>query len=290
MLRIQNTYKNDNKTLYLIGTPIGNLKDISFRVVKILKEVDLIYCEDKRVSIKLLNHLEIKKPLKAVHKFNEIESFESFQEDLRTNNKIALISDAGVPCICDPGMYLVNKIVENNINVNITPINAGPAYIHVLIVSGLIAYSNTFLGFLQNKTENSELINELKKSKGVVCFYESVHRVVERLNSLLLQIPESTKIIIGREISKINEQFVYGTLSEVCQFINSDEFVKKGEFCILIESISSNEEFSFNLNKLDSEIKAMKNNSISNKDIIKNLSKKYNINKNKLSEFIYKNK
>ncbi|ASP28603.1 16S rRNA (cytidine1402-2'-O)-methyltransferase [Spiroplasma corruscae] len=288
MLRVQNTFKNNLKTVYLIGTPIGNLKDISFRAIEILKKSDVIFCEDKRVSVNLLNHYNITTNLRSLHKYNELEVYNKFEEDIQLYKTISIISDAGVPCISDPGKYLINKIVENNLNINITAVNAGPAYIHSLIVSGFLANDNIFLGFLKNKNNNEEIINVVNTFDGVICFYESVHRIVDRINSLSLFLSSDTNIVIGREITKINEQFIYGNLEEVKDYVNSENFIKKGEFCILINVNKDNLLFEINMENIEKEICVLTNKNITNKEIIKIISKKYKINKNKVSSLVYK--
>ncbi|AKU80135.1 16S rRNA (cytidine(1402)-2'-O)-methyltransferase [Spiroplasma turonicum] len=287
MLKIQNTFKNNNKTIYLVGTPIGNLDDISLRAIEVLKNSDLIYCEDKRVSINLLNKYSIKTRLKTLHKFNEQEEFDYFKTEINDYNKISIISDAGVPCISDPGMYFVNSILNFYDDINITAVNAGPAYIHTLLVSGFISYKNIFLGFLKKNT-NDEIIEQINNNSTIVCFYESVHRIITRINSLSLLLPLETNIVIGREISKINEQFIHGTLEEVKAYLNSNDFIAKGEFSIVLDLSNIKILDNISENKIEELVLSLKTNGLTNKDIIKELHQKYKINKNTLSNIIYK--
>ncbi|AGR41918.1 16S rRNA (cytidine(1402)-2'-O)-methyltransferase [Spiroplasma diminutum] len=292
MLKNQNTFKNNLSTIYLIGTPIGNLEDISKRVIDTFQLADVIYCEDTRVSLKLFEKLKINKKLKALHKFNEYSISESFIEDITKYKNIAIISDAGVPCISDPGAIVIQQVLQSNVEVNITSINCGPAYIHALAASGFTSKRNSFLGFLDKKNIEKELKEVLEltsKTDSAICFYESVHRIQSTLNQLSLLISKETKIILARELTKLNEQYLRGTIEEICDFINNDNLTLKGEFCVIIDSnYSLTNEVKIDMNNIIDEIQSLINKKISKKDAIKTVSKKYNINKNELTKYFYK--
>ncbi|QHX36459.1 16S rRNA (cytidine(1402)-2'-O)-methyltransferase [Spiroplasma sp. BIUS-1] len=292
MLKVQSTFKNDLPTIYLVGTPIGNLDDISKRVVETFQKADVIYCEDTRVSFKLFEKLNLNKKLKALHKFNEFSISESFIEDINKYKNIAIISDAGVPCISDPGAIVIKQVLESNVEVNITSVNCGPAYIHAIASSGFVSRRNLFLGFLDKKNIENDLkkvLEEQQNEEVIISFYESVHRIQSTLNQLSLMIDSETKMVLARELTKINEEFLRGTIKEICDYINSDNLVLKGEFCVVLESNfkkTINKEI--DMQKIVSEVEELLKTNISKKDAIKTVSKKYNVNKNELTKFFYK--
>nr|VZS00051.1 Ribosomal RNA small subunit methyltransferase I [Mycoplasma feriruminatoris] len=237
---IQKTYKNNKPTVYLVTTPIGNLEDISLRAINTLKQVDVICCEDTRTSKVLLDKYQIKNNLLSLHKFNENLRVDQIINLLNENKNIAIISDAGVPIISDPASYIINQLKELDINCNITAISAGSAYIHALISSGFLIDSHYFYGFLKNKNkiskqnELAELINKYANDS-IICLYESVHRLKDTINCLNEILNQNHKIVISKELTKINEEIIYGSINQVNQYINSEEFVLKGEFVIVID-------------------------------------------------------
>ncbi|WP_434338010.1 16S rRNA (cytidine(1402)-2'-O)-methyltransferase [Mycoplasma capricolum] len=239
---IQKTYKNNRPTVYLITTPIGNLEDISLRAIKTLKQVDVICCEDTRTSKVLLDKYQITNNLLSLHKFNENLRVEQIISLLNQNKNIAIISDAGVPIISDPASYIINQLKELKINCNITAIGAGSAYLHALISSGFLIDSHYFYGFLKNKNkiskqnELTELINKYANDS-IICLYESVHRLKSTINCLNEILDKNHKIVIAKELTKINEEIIYATIDQMNQYINSDEFVLKGEFVIIINKM-----------------------------------------------------
>ncbi|WP_434343927.1 16S rRNA (cytidine(1402)-2'-O)-methyltransferase [Mycoplasma sp. 06067-C1-B144P-99-0482-3] len=239
---IQKTYKNNKPTVYLITTPIGNLEDISLRAIQTLKQVDVICCEDTRTSKVLLDKYQITSNLLSLHKFNENLRIDQIINILNQNKNIAIISDAGVPIISDPASYLINQLKELEINCNITAIGAGSAYVHALISSGFLIDSHYFYGFLKNKNQISkqnelnELINKYANDS-IICLYESVHRLKSTINCLNEILDKNHKIVIAKELTKINEEIIYGTIDQINKYINSDEFVLKGEFVIIIDKI-----------------------------------------------------
>lgn len=225
---IQKSYDN-SPTVYLIPTPIGNLEDITLRAINILKEVDVIFSEDTRVTALLLNHLNIKKKLIPSHQHNEGENKNKFLEYLQDNKNIGIVTDRGTPIISDPGYELVKIAIEHNYNVVGLP---GPtALIPALITSGLNPAPFLFYGFLNSKDSKREKeLEELKNEKATLIFYESPHRLEKMLESMF-KVLGNRKISISREISKRFEEVIRGTITEVMELINNI----KGEFVIIVE-------------------------------------------------------
>ena len=236
---IQQTFKNNLPTIYVVGTPIGNLNDFSLRAIETLKAVDYILCEDTRTSQVLLQHFQINKPLISFHKYNELERRDQIKKYLNQGCDLAIISDAGIPTISDPGSWLLASLVnEKMLQFNLSALNCGPAYIHALVASALVGKSNYFHGFLTSKNQVAK-VHELTKivqnySDTLICFYESVHRIKETilaLNQVLINHP-STLVVIARELTKRNEEIIRGTIQEVATLIQSPDFVFKGEFVV----------------------------------------------------------
>ncbi|WGI36315.1 16S rRNA (cytidine(1402)-2'-O)-methyltransferase [Mesomycoplasma lagogenitalium] len=203
-----------NNKIFVIGTPIGNLKDISLRALETLKEVDIILCEDTRVSFKLLSHYDIKdKKLISYHKFNEKEITNKIIEYFNSGHKIALISDAGMPKISDPGFSLIKKCNELKINLEIIP---GPtAFVSSFVISPFEG-SFTFLGFLKDKS--SQRIKQLKElNEGIYIIYVSPHKLIATINDLELVFKEKIKIFLSKEITKLYEKHYYGNAKEILE-------------------------------------------------------------------------
>ncbi|WP_167957236.1 16S rRNA (cytidine(1402)-2'-O)-methyltransferase [Anaerosporobacter faecicola] len=221
-------------TLYLCATPIGNLEDITFRVIRILKEVDLIAAEDTRHSIKLLNHFEIKTPMTSYHEFNKIEKARYLVTQLQEGVNIAVITDAGTPGISDPGEELVRQAHEAGITVTSLP---GPAAcITALTMSGLSTRRFAFEAFLpSDKKEKQVILEELKKETRTIILYEAPHRLLRTLNELLEAVGDR-RITICRELTKKHETTFLTTIKEAIAFYESQE--PKGECVIVMEGIS----------------------------------------------------
>ena len=216
--------------LVLIPTPIGNLEDITKRAIETIKNSDLILCEDTRRTIKLLNHLGIKKTLKSFHKFNEHSLVEKIINDIKEGIKIGLLSDAGTPGISDPGYLIVKKCIDNQIEVECLP---GPtALIPALVVSGLPSERFTFEGFLPIKKGRKTRLEELSFEKRTMIFYESPHKLVKTLTDFLMTFGPERQASVTKEISKIFESTTRGTLKDI---LNQIESIKvKGEFVIVV--------------------------------------------------------
>ncbi|WP_338971783.1 16S rRNA (cytidine(1402)-2'-O)-methyltransferase [Spiroplasma endosymbiont of Panorpa germanica] len=289
-MKIQKTFKNKKPTIFLVGTPIGNLEDVSFRAIRTLKSVDEIYCEDTRTSSIFLNHYEIKKSLFSFHKFNESSRLDKIKDSINQNKNIAIISDAGVPLICDPGAHLLSRLFEEDIfdDFNLAPVNVGPAYIHSLIVSGFVGIKNVFLGFWDQKQSNQELIIKGFEENTAYTFYESVHRIKSTLLFLSQNIGPQSKIVIAREITKINEEFVWLIGSEINEYLNQNLLIEKGEFVVtIIPQISDNNDSMSDEEQIQKVI-LEKNNGLNTKSAIIKVAKDFGLNKNKLYDLFHK--
>ena len=271
-------------TLYVVATPIGNLEDITLRAIRILKEVDLIAAEDTRHTLKLLNHLEISKPLISYHRHNEESKQEVLIDKLLEGQNIALVSDAGTPGICDPGEIIIKRCIEENIE--IIPIPGAVAMINALICSGLDTKEFCFLGFLPlNKNNRKEKLEEIKNQEKTTILYEAPHKLKETLKDLK-QIIGERKIILARELTKIHEEFIRKSIDELIDMV--DEL--KGEFVIIIEGGEHKEAENDLLQlSLEEHYKYYEKLGFDKKEIIKKIAKDRNVNKNDIyMEFINK--
>ncbi len=219
--------------LILIPTPIGNLDDITLRAIECIKDVDLILCEDTRRSLKLMNHLEIKKPLKSFHKFNEHSTVEKIIFEIQSGIKVGLISDAGTPSISDPGYLIVKMCIDNNIDVECLP---GPtALIPALVISGLPSDRFTFEGFLPVKKGRKTRLQELSLEKRTMIFYESPYKLYKTLKDFYEYFGPEREISISKELTKIFENTKRGKIKD---FLDSYENKKlKGEFVIVVKGL-----------------------------------------------------
>ena len=224
----QKSFENGHPCLYLVATPIGNLEEITYRAIRILKEVDYIGAEDTRNTVKLLNYYNIKTKLISHHEHNIIHSIPKIINLLLEGNNIALVSDAGYPAISDPGFELVKEAIANEINV--IPISGANACLDALVVSGIVPQPFIFYGFLdhQDKKKKKELEN-LKKYQETLVLYESPHRIAKTLK-LMLEIFGDREIALCREITKKHEEIIRGKISEVLNIID----VLKGEMVIIV--------------------------------------------------------
>lgn len=217
-------------TLYLCPTPIGNLEDITLRVLRVLSEVDLIAAEDTRQTLKLLNHYEIKKSLVSYHEHNKVTMGPKLIEKLKSGKSIALVTDAGTPSISDPGEELVRLCIQEGIK--IVPLPGPTAAITALIASGLDVSSFVFEGFLPKKSkERREKLERISREERTTILYESPHRLKETLKELKEYIGER-KVVVARELTKIHEEFIRGTVEEVLEKLGEEV---KGEIVIVIE-------------------------------------------------------
>ena len=268
--------KQKEGILYIVATPIGNLEDITLRAIRILKEVDLIAAEDTRHTLKLLNHLEISKPMISYHRHNEEERTDNLIKELKKGKNIALVSDAGTPGICDPGEEIIKKCIEENIKV--VPIPGACAMVNALIASGISTKEFTFLGFLPlNKKTRKEKLEEIKTSNKTIILYEAPHKLKNTLKDLS-DILENRKIVLARELTKIHEEYIRGTADEL---IEKSENLK-GEIVLIIEESNKIKENELNDLSLEDHYNFYKNQGLDKKEIIKKIAKDRNVNKNEI--------
>lgn len=220
-------------TLYLVPTPVGNLEDITLRALRILKEADVVLAEDTRTSGILLKHYDIKTRLCSHHKFNEHQTAEAFAARMAAGEVMALISDAGTPAISDPGFMLVRACVERGVEVQCLP--GATAFVPALVASGLPCERFTFEGFLPQKKGRATRLEQLKEEPRTMIFYESPYRVVKTLTQFAETFGAERRVVACREISKLHEECVRGTMAEVLAHFEENE--PRGEFVIVVEGL-----------------------------------------------------
>ena len=223
-------------TLYIVATPIGNLEDITLRALRILKEVDYILCEDTRTTQNLLNKYDIKTKTMSYHTHSSKEKESIIINLIESGKNLALVSDAGTPCISDPGVLLVSNIRKKfGEEAKVSPIPGASALISALSASGISSAEFNFLGFLPHKKGREKKFKEITSSKKIVVFYESTHRILKTLSSLNIYNPKC-KVILAREITKQFEEFKKGTPSELLEYLNNNKIKQKGEFVLIVSS------------------------------------------------------
>lgn len=264
--------------LYLVATPIGNLEDITYRAINVLKEVDLIAAEDTRHTLKLLNHFEISKPLISYYKQIEKSKSDVLIPKLLNGKNIAIVSDAGAPGISDPGEEIVKNAIKNGIRV--IPIPGACAFVNALIASGLDTKEFCFIGFLSaQKKEKKDKLEELKYETKTLIFYEAPHKLLGTL-STICEIFGDREVVLARELTKIHEEFIRGKISEVLEKLQEP----KGEFVVLVKGNDISKE-DLNLEKLnvmslEEHYKYYEEKGLEKKEIIKQIAKDRKINKN----------
>jgi 16S rRNA (cytidine1402-2'-O)-methyltransferase len=223
-------------TLYIVPTPVGNMEDMTFRAIRILKEADLVLAEDTRTSGILLKHFDIRNHLLSHHKFNEHGTSAGIVERLQAGQNVALISDAGTPGISDPGFFLVREAVKAGIEVQTLP--GATAFVPALVSSGLPCDRFAFEGFLPQKKGRQSKIESLRDEQRTMIFYESPYRLVKTLQQFAEAYGEERQVSVCREISKIHEESVRGTLAEVIAHFKEHE--PKGEIVIVLAGGTEN--------------------------------------------------
>jgi 16S rRNA (cytidine1402-2'-O)-methyltransferase len=223
--------------LYLVATPIGNLEDITSRAIRVLKECDLIACEDTRQTQKLLNHFGIETPMISYYEQNEASRAAELIEKLAAGARIAVVSDAGTPGISDPGFRLVTLAIERGMPV--IPIPGPAAFVSALVASGLPVESFSFRGFLPAKSgARRTQLESVRQSMQTEIFYEAPHRIRETLDDVVTVLGTARRIVVGRELTKIHEEFLRGTAAEVLASVNARGELK-GEIVLLIGPASN---------------------------------------------------
>ena len=265
----------DNKpTLYLIATPIGNMEDITYRAINVLKNVSVIFSEDTRVTNQLLSYYNIKNKLISSHQYNEKDNIDKLLKYLNDGQDVGLVTDRGTPIISDPGYYLAKAAINNNYNVVSIP--GATAFVSALITSNIDAQPFTFFGFLNSKSsKRKKELEELKNNKYTLIFYESPHRLIDTLNDML-KILGNRNISISREITKKFEEIYRGTISDVINELD----VLKGEFVIVVEGNKDVNDFS-NLSILD-HVNLYIENGLDSKEAIKKVAHERKLNKNEV--------
>ena len=274
--------KEQSGILYICGTPIGNLEDITLRCLDVLKKVDLIAAEDTRHTEILLNHYQIRKPSTSYHKYSKEKKVEHILQLLQEGKKIALLSDAGMPGICDPGYEIIRKAIENSIT--IIPIPGVSALTTALVVSGFALERFVFEGFVpRKKGEKRRFFLNLKDEERTIVFYETPHRIKDTLNTLK-EVMGDRRIVIARELTKKFEEIIRGKLSSVADSLNNREI--KGEITLVLEgNRASKKEDIFCTQdyvreaKLEKEIQNYVNQGLYIKDIVSLVTEEYDISK-----------
>ena len=268
--------------LYIVATPIGNLEDITLRAINTLKNVDLIAAEDTRHTLKLMNHLEISKPLISYHRHNEDSKTDILIKELKQRKDIALVSDAGTPGICDPGEEVIKKCIEEEITVISIP---GPcAMISALICSGLNTKEFIFMGFLPlNKKNRKEKLEEIKNSTKTTIIYEAPHKLKKTLTDLKDFIKDR-KVVLARELTKIHEEFIRENIDSL---IDRSENIK-GEIVLIIEGKKQEEENELANLSIEEHYNYYEQKGLEKKEIIKRIAKDRNVNKNEIYKLFIK--
>ena len=268
-------------TLYIVATPIGNLGDITFRALEVLKSVDLILCEDTRQTIKILNHFDFKNKLISYHKFNENEKSDEIVKELVSGKNIALVSDAGTPLISDPGYPLVLKAREAGVAVLGVP--GASAVITALSISGMETTNFSFLGFLSK--DNSKFNDELELIDNSLINTFVIYESPKRLVSLVKKLDErfsNSKIFIASDLTKLHERSFYGNTHEVLTIIQNDSNIEKGEYVIIFQKENINKEVEEDYSLEAKLVDAIFKNNLDMKDAINLLSQRKDIKKNDL--------
>ncbi|WP_068675859.1 16S rRNA (cytidine(1402)-2'-O)-methyltransferase [Oceanobacillus sp. Castelsardo] len=237
-MKIQKSFNDENLgTIYVVPTPIGNLEDITFRALNTLKSVSIIAAEDTRNTKKLLNYFEINVPLISYHEHNKLSREEQLLERVRKGDSIAIVSDAGMPAISDPGYELVTSAIEEELKVVVLP--GANAALCALVGSGLSTNAFYFYGFLPRKKKDKEAeLERLKYIQASLLFYESPHRIKETLLAMN-KVLGNRQIVIARELTKRFEEFIRGSVEELMEWTDQNE--QKGEFCLVVSGSDSEE-------------------------------------------------
>ena len=269
----QKSYDN-SPTLYIVPTPIGNLEDMTLRSINVLKSVDVIFSEDTRITLNLLNHFEIKKHLVSMYKFNEASSSEKMLEYLKSGKNVALVSDRGTPIVSDPGNVCTKKVIEEGFNVVSLP--GATALIPALTSSGLDASKFLFYGFLSNKSSlRKKELEKIKKEKYTIVFYEAPHRILDMLKDLN-EVLGDRFISISREISKKYEEIYRGRISIIINEIGTP----KGEYVVIVEGNTDIDDYSDI--SIKEHVAIYIEEGYSEKDAIKMVAKERKIQKNEV--------
>lgn len=280
-MKSQKSFHQETATLYLVATPIGNLEDMTVRALRILKEVDIIAAEDTRNTKKLCNYFDIQTKLVSYHEHNQESGGYKILSYLEEGKSVALVSDAGMPCISDPGEDIVKRAIEEGFTV--VPVPGANAALSALIASGIAPQPFQFYGFLsRSKKERQAELERLSQNQETLIFYEAPHRLKECLKSIQKNFGGGRRIVLAREITKKFEEFLRGTVEEAVEWADANEV--RGEFCLVVEGNASPdivetqtwwEELS-----IEAHVDAvMERDGLSSKDAIKKVSVERNLSK-----------
>lgn len=270
--------------LYICGTPIGNMEDVSIRLLKTLRQVDLIACEDTRHTIKLLNHYKIKKPLISYHEHSDKNRENHLLNKLLEGENIALVSDAGMPTISDPGENLIKRAIEAGIDIEVIP---GPsAFTAALAVSGLDATSFVFIGFLPSKAKKrQEVLAEFVNAERTVICYEAPHRLLDSLKDIRSILGKDRFVVVARELTKKFEEVIRGSVEELIEHFSARP--PKGEICLLIDKKNTPQEVEFS--QIIEEVKELIAQGVDKKEAFKMKAKEYSIKKSEIYKYFVEN-
>ena len=277
----QKSFENEKPTLYLVPTPIGNLTEMTPRAIDVLNSVDVIACEDTRNSGQLLKHFGISKRLIAYQNFNETSSTKGIINLLSQGNNIALISDAGYPLINDPGQKVVSEVTA--LGYNVVPISGCSAFLNALVASGLIAQPFIFIGFLPPSTHDCVKKLRLYQSYPMtLIMYEAPHRIEKMLQSCL-DVLGDRHICIARELTKVHEEFIRGTISEILPIASE----LKGEMVVVIEGNQDDYEKDIDMGQILNMVNTSIESGMSTSAAIKEVAKQTGISKNQIYDLVH---
>ena len=280
-MNLQKSFENEKPTLYLVPTPIGNLNEMTPRAIDVLNSVDVIACEDTRNSGQLLKHFGISKRLIAYQNFNEASSTKGIINLLSQGNNIALISDAGYPLINDPGQRVVSEVTA--LGYNVVPISGCSAFLNALVASGLIAQPFIFIGFLPPSTHDCVKKLRLYQSYPMtLIMYEAPHRIEKMLQSCL-DVLGDRHICIARELTKVHEEFIRGTISEILPIASE----LKGEMVVVIEGNQDDYEKDIDMGQIMNMVNTSIESGMSTSAAIKEVAKQTGISKNQIYDLVH---
>lgn len=283
-MRRQKSFENEKPTLFLIPTPIGNLSEMTPRAIEVLQSVDVIACEDTRTSGQLLKHFGIEKRLIAYQNFNEDPSAKGILNLLSQGKNVALISDAGYPLLSDPGQRVVSE--ASAMGYNVVPLSGCNAALNALVASGLIVQPFLFVGFLpSNQNECAKKLREYRSYPMTLIFYEAPHRI-EKMLQTCLEVLGDRRCCIAREVTKIHEEFIRGTLKECVEEVHD----LKGEMVVVIEGNQDDYEKDVDYSQILKMVDEAMEAGMTTSDAIKEIAKKTGLSKNVIYDLFHANR
>ena len=284
MMKTQKSAEHLSGVLYIVGTPIGNLEDMSYRAIRILQEADVIAAEDTRNTVKLSNHFDIHTPFMSYHEHNLEAGGRKILQMLTEGKTVALVSDAGMPCISDPGADIAEKAIAHGFAV--VPVPGPNAAISALVASGLSTQPFLFFGFLdRQKKKRRHQLESLQHRQETLLFYEAPHRLKETLRALCEQFGADRRITLAREVTKRYEEFIRGTMEDALNWAESTEI--RGEFCLVVEGsdeteLETVEEWWVSMTPTEHVQKLMEQKGISSKEAIREVAMERKVGKREI--------